>query len=76
MISMAGNSIRPIIDSQGGIHLSIYIDNTHDANQLRLQLADSLETIREKLLPVSCPSRGDTNRVLIEDRLSGSSQHG
>jgi hypothetical protein len=60
MISMPGKSIRSIVDSRGGIHLSIYLENQHSTEHLRQQISDAIETCRDKLLPVRSQEQIET----------------
>jgi hypothetical protein len=45
-------AIRPILESTGGIHLSIYLENNSNSLELRSRLLDSLEESYEWISPV------------------------
>jgi hypothetical protein len=49
MNSMSSLTLKPIIDSRGGVHLTVYLERTREVAGLKLQIHESIETARELL---------------------------
>jgi hypothetical protein len=49
MNSISSLTLKPIIDSRGGVHLTVYLERTRDIAGLKLQIHESIETARELL---------------------------
>ncbi len=49
MNSLSKLTLKPIIDSRGGIHLTVYLEHTKDVSELKLQIRESINTAKELL---------------------------
>ncbi len=62
MLSEKRNALRSLIESSDGVHLTAYLVNHGDTNDLRLQLTETLKNAADNLRPVL--SRQDRTRFL------------
>jgi hypothetical protein len=59
MLTTINHSLRPIIESSGGIHLTAYLEHSRDWRDFRLQLEEAIESAREVMLPTMAAAETD-----------------
>jgi hypothetical protein len=80
MSSVSNQTLKPIIESRSGIHLTAYLEKTREVSGMRLQIHESIETAKELLISKMSPVEIDAflaplQKLLNDERTLRSMRH-